>query len=83
MRNDNNNKVDKFSIGSENIEYANKSGKSKGQKSAKFQKLSQLKKSKSRKLKKLSKSRNSPNFNAMEVGSSFLTPDIKITFNHL
>ena len=60
-----------------------KTKRSKSQKLAKLQKLSKSRKSKSEKLKKISKSDNSPNFNTMEAGSSFLTPDAKTTFNRL
>ena len=38
---------------------------------------------KSAKSKKLSKSGNSPNFDATEAGSSFLTPEAKSAFNRL
>ena len=46
-----------------------KSGNSKGKKSAKS--------------KKLLKSGNSPNFNAIEAGPSFLTPKARAAFNRL
>ena len=46
-----------------------KSGNSKGKKSAK--------------VKKPSKSRNSPNFDAIKAGPSFLTPKARLAFNRL
>ena len=54
----------------------------------KYEKLSKTGKlSKSQKLakskKKLSKSRNSPNFDTKKNGSSFLTPNTRMAFNHL
>ena len=65
------------------MEYAKKSGKSKGQKLAKSQKLSKLEKSKNEKSKKPSKNRNSLNFNAIDAGPSFLIPDARAAFNCL
>ena len=64
-------------VGSNNVEFARKSRKSKGQKLAKSQK------SKGEKLKKSPKSRNLPNFNATEAEPSFLTSDAKTAFNYL
>ena len=63
--------------------HAKKSGKSKGQKLAKSQKLSKSGKSKGEKSKKPSKIGNSPNFDATETGSSFLTPGAREAFNRL
>ena len=80
-RNNGNNKIDE--CGSNDIEHTKKSGKLKGQKLAKFQKLSKLGKLKRKKLKKSLKTGNSPNFDAIEAGSSFLNPNAKITFNRL
>ena len=57
-----------------------KIGRSEGQKLAKSRKSS---KSKSEKSKKPPKSGNSHNFDAMEAGSSFLTPKARAAFNHL
>ena len=74
-KNDGDNEFDRF--GDNSVEHAKKSGKSKGQNLAKFQK------SKSEKSKKRSKSGNSPNFDAMEAGSSFLTPEARAAFNCL
>ena len=53
---------------------------------SKIGKLSMSRNSKGKKLaksKKPSKSGNSPNFNAMKAGSSFLTPDARAAFNRL
>ena len=57
-------------------ELAKKSGKSKGQKTSKSRKLAKSGKNSS-------KSENSPNFGAMEVGPSFLTPEARSAFNRL
>ena len=69
--------------GSDGVEIAKKSEKSKGQKLAKSQKMSKSRKSKSKKSKKLLKSGNSSNFDVTEAGPSFLIPDAKINFNCL
>ena len=85
------NEVDGIKSGYESIK---KCGKlSKTRKSSKFQKLSKSGKSKSKKTsksrnsaklgKKLSKSGNSTNFDAMEDGPKFLTPDARTAFNRL
>ena len=66
--------VDGF--GSDNVEYAKKSGKSKGQKTSKSQKSVKSRKN-------LSKSGNSSNFGATETGLSFLTLGAREAFNHL
>ena len=77
-----------------NDESIKKYGKSsKTEKLSKSQKLSKSKKSKSKKTsksqnlaksgKKLSKSGNSTNFDAMEDGPKFLTPNAKTAFNRL
>ena len=57
-----------------------KSRKLKSEKSAKSQKSSKYKGKKS---KKLSKRENSPNFDAIEAGPSFLIPNARATFNCL
>ena len=69
---------------------ANKVGSIKGDNKLikKYRKLLKTRKlSKSQKLaklkKKLSKSRNLPNFDTKENGSSFSIPNAKTTFNHL
>ena len=80
-RNNGNSKVDEF--GGNSMEHAKKSGKSKDEKSAKSQKLSKSGKLKGKKSKKLSKSWNSPNFNTIEVGPSFLTLNARTIFNCL
>ena len=64
-------------VGGDDVEFARKSGKSKDQKLAKSQK------SKGEKLKKLLKIGNSPNFDTIKAGPSFLTPNAKTIFNHL
>ena len=68
------NEVDGVKSGDKLIEKCEKLSKtrklSKSQKSAKLRK-------------KLLKSRNSPNFNAKNNRSSFLTPNTRMTFNHL
>ena len=63
-----------------------KSIKSKTRKLSKSQKLFKLRKLKCEKLaksKKLSKSGNSSKFTIKKIGSSFGTPNAKMTFNHL
>ena len=45
--------------------------------------MSKSRKLKSEKSKKLSKRKNSPNFDAIEVGQNFLTFNTKIAFNYL
>ena len=80
-RNDGNDKIDGFD--GDGVEYAKKSGKSKGQKTSKSQKLSKLRKSKGENSKKPSKSGNLPNFDAKDSGPSFLTPEARSVFNHL
>ena len=81
-RNDGNSEVDGFDVGGNGIKYAKKSGKS-----SKSRKLKSKKTSKSQNLaksrKKLLKSENSPNFDAMEAGPKFLTPDARTAFNRL
>ena len=68
--------VDRFGVGKNGIKYAKKSGKSKSKKTSKSQNLAKLGK-------KLSKSGNSTNFDAMEDGPKFLTPDARTAFNRL
>ena len=80
-RNDGNSEVDRF--GGDGVEYAKKSGNSKGQKLAKSRKSSKSGKSKGEKSKKSPKSRTSPNFNAEDTGPSFLTPEARSAFNRL
>ena len=75
-RNDSNNKVDRFGDGGDGVEYAKKSGKSKGKKLSKFRKSTKSRKN-------LSKSENSSNFGAMEAKQSFLTPESRAAFNRL
>ena len=65
------------------MEYAKKSGNSKGQKLAKSRKSSKSGKSKGEKSKKPPKSGNSSNFDAKDTGPSFLTPGAKEAFNRL
>ena len=72
-RNDGDGEVDGFGGGG--IEYTKKSGKSQSQKMSKSQKLA--------KSKKQSKSGNSPNFDAMEAGSSFPIPEARAAFDRL
>ena len=72
-RNDGNGEVNGF--GDDSVEYAKKSGKSKGQKISESRKLA--------KSKKPSKSGNLPNFEAKNSGLSFLTPKTRAAFNHL
>ena len=72
--NNDNIKIDEF--GGDCIKLTKKSGKSKVQKLFKSQKLSKLEK-------KLSKSRNSPNFSATKVESTFLNSSTRAVFNHL
>ena len=60
-----------------------KTRRSESQNLAKSQKLSQSGKSKSEKSKKLLKTRNLPNFDAIETGLNFLTPDAREAFNYL
>ena len=79
-RNDGNGEDDEF--GSDGVEHAKKSGKSKGQKTSKSQKLAKSwKLSKSRK--NSSKSGKSPHSGATKTGSSFLTPKARSAFNRL
>ena len=78
-----NNEIDRFGVDGSSEELAKKSGKSKGQNLIKSQKSSKSGKSKGKKSKKPSKSRNSPNFNAIKAGPSFLTPKAKTAFNCL
>ena len=59
-----------------NSQKSSKSRKSKSEKTFKSQNLAKSEK-------KLSKSRNSTNFNAMEDGPKFLTPDTRTAFNCL
>ena len=80
-KNNGNSEVDKF--GGNVMEYAKKSGKSKGQKLAKSQKLSKLGKSKGKKSKKPFKIGNAPNFDVTETGSNFLIFGARETFNYL
>ena len=74
---------DGVNVSGDNVKLANKSRKLKSQKLAKFQKLFKSRKWKDEKLKKPSKSKNLPNFNIIKAGLSFLTPDARISFNHL
>ena len=71
------------SFGDNGVELAKKSEKLKGQNLAKSQKLSRSRKSKGEKSKKLSKGGNSPNFDAKDIGPSFLTPKARVAFNYL
>ena len=73
-RNNSNNKVDEF--GGDSVEYAKKSGKSKGQKTSKSQKSAKSGKNSS-------KSGNLPNFGATKTEPSFLTPKARSAFNRL
>ena len=76
-----NGEVVKFGVGSGGEKLAKKSAKS-----SKGLKLSKLGNSKGKNLaksKKPSKSGNSPNFDAKEVGLSFLTPKARAAFNRL
>ena len=73
-RHDGNGEFDRF--GGDGVEYAKKSGKSKGQKTSKSQKSVKSGKNSS-------KSRNSPNFGVTETGLSFLTPGAREAFNRL
>ena len=57
-------------------ELAKKSGKSKSQKTSKFRKSAKSGKDSS-------KSENSPNFDATEIGPSFVTPKASLAFNRL
>ena len=92
-RNDGNSEIDGFSVGGNSVKHAKKSGKSKSEKMSKSWKLSKSgklkgeKTSKSQNLaksgKKSSKSGNSTNFDAMEDGPKFLTPDARTAFNRL
>ena len=87
-RNNGDDEVDGVGIGGNGKEHAkksektfksqksSKSGKSKGEKTFKSQNLAKLGK-------KLSKSGNSTNFDAMEDGPKFLTPDARTAFNRL
>ena len=87
-RNDGNSEVNRFGVGGNDVEHAKKS-----EKTSKFWKLSKSGKSKSEKTSKSQnsaksgekslKSRNSTNFNTIEAGPKFLTPDARIAFNHL
>ena len=77
-----NGKVNRFGVGKNGMEHANKSsklsksGKSKRKKTSKFQNLAKSSK-------KLTKNRNSTNFKAMEDGPKFLIPDTRTSFNRL
>ena len=81
-RNDGDGEVNGFGVSRNGIEHAKKS-----------EKLSKSRKSKSKKMskswnlaksgKKLSKSRNLTNFDAIENGPKFLTPNTRTAFNHL
>ena len=73
----------KFGVGNAGKELAKKSRKSKSQNLAKSQKSSKSEKSKGKNSKKLSKIGNSSNFNAIEARPSFLTPEVRETFNCL
>ena len=75
-RNDGDGEVNGFGIGDNGVKHTKKLGKSKGKKLSKSQKSAKLGKN-------LSKNRNSPNFNAKNNGSSFLTPKAKAIFNRL
>ena len=80
-RNNGDGGVDKF--GSDCVEHAKKSGKSKEPKLAKSQKLSKSGKCKGKKSKKQSKSENSHIFGVTEFEPSFLTPKARLAFNYL
>ena len=71
-----NNEVDEFDVGGEDVEHAKKLGKSKAQKLFKSQKLS-----KSRK--KRPKNGNLLNFDIKENKPSFLTLKNRVAFNRL
>ena len=75
-KNNDNNKINRFSIGNNNMEYAKKSRKLKSKKLFKSQYLA-----KSRKM--LSKKKNLPNFNTKKAGLNFLIFNTKIIFNYL
>ena len=81
-RNNDNGEVNRFGVGGNSVEYAKKSGKL-----SKSRKLKSKKTSKSWNLvksrKKLSKSENSTNFDAIEDGPKFLTPDARTALNCL
>ena len=80
--NDGDNKVDRFGVGGNGMNYIKKSGKlsksrkSKSKKTSKSRNLAKLRK-------KLSKSENSINFDTIEDGPKFLTPNARIAFNCL
>ena len=80
-KNNSKDEIDKY--GSDSVEHAKKSRKSKGQNLAKSGKLSKLEKFKGKKSKKLSKSGNSPNFDVIEARPNFLTSGAKEAFNCL
>ena len=87
-KNDGDSEIDGFGISGNGIKHAKKL-----EKLSKLRKLSKSRKSKSKKMskswnlaksrKKLSKSGNLTNFNAIEAGPKFLTPDAKTIFNRL
>ena len=68
IKNNSNNKIDKFSVGDNNLEHTKKSRKLKSQKLFKFQKL---KSEKLVKFKKLSNNKNLFKFNAKKVDQVF------------
>ena len=72
----NNNKVNRFNIKSNSIEYAKNLKKSKSKKMSKSQNLIKLRK-------KLFKKRNVSNFNITKTRLRFLTSNIKIFFYYL
>ena len=78
-----NGEIIRFGVGGDGEELAKKLEKLKGQNLAKSQKLSNSGKFKDKKSKKPLKSRNSPNFNAIKTGPSFLTPNTRKAFNRL
>ena len=75
-------KVDGFSIGGNNVEYAKKSGKLSKSGKSKSKKMSKSQNS-AKSGKKLSKNGNLTNFNATKNGPKFLTPDARTAFNRL
>ena len=89
--NNGNNEINRFGVNNDSMEYTKKLRKSKSQKLSKSpklkgEKLFKSQKSKREKLfksKKPSKIRNLPQLDVREIGSSFLTPNTRITFKPL
>ena len=69
--------------GNELIKKCEKLSKSENLKGKKLSKSGNSKEKKSAKSKNPSKSRNSPRFGVKKAGSSFLTPEARLAFNHL